>query len=96
MAIHTLSCSHEITTEQLLDHVERWFSNQSWAMGACPSCHQPSYAELENELVVIGVLDGFPGPCFIANERKGVPGLSVQGNAVTLGKRRWLLRTKRS
>ena len=87
--VHHLTCGHELGTEALLDAVVQWWPQQKWGLVVCPRCEASWHIEVHDELVAIGSLDGAPGPGFMADERRGVPGLSLRGETIGYRGRTW-------
>ena len=83
----------------VFEHCDVSWPNQRWLGFTCPRCQGFSHVELEPGRVLIGGIDGAPGPSFFPDNGAEVPGLSfdtrLDGIRVAIGSRRWFVQGKR-
>jgi hypothetical protein len=75
------ACGASLGAAQVLAACTVSWPNQKWLLFECPSCHGDAHVQVSNGRLAIGVLDGAPGPCFLADQTVALAGLKVTANA---------------
>jgi hypothetical protein len=90
-------CGKDSGLEAWLDKVRAVKARKKWFWSYCPNCNAPYELEINRGNVILGDVDGFPGPAFIPHKTCKMPGLSVQWEEgrvhVAHEGRRWTFKT---
>jgi hypothetical protein len=70
-------CEKDIEAPGLLSGVVAAYGTQRFFATTCPRCHGSVHLRLSKGRLILGFLDGAPGPVFMEEGSIRVPGLSV-------------------
>ena len=70
------NCSNTSDLADWLERVEFANSAKKWITSTCPACGKDYELRLQKGSVVIGVMEGAPGPYFIPYRTDPAPGLA--------------------
>lgn len=77
-----IMCERVIPLPELLSRISSRFGHREQLYVSCPHCGESWLIEVGDDIVLLGDVDGFPGPCFLAGARVPAAGISTRRGAV--------------
>lgn len=91
-------CSAEFTALEILNNCTLSFPNQKWIWFHCPACKKQYFAELHKGKILLGDIDGAPGPAFFPSSELAVANFTfsarTSGITCQLGKEKFFYKAR--
>ena len=71
------NCNAEVTIKKFINSCKYSYKAQKWFWYETPCCNEMYMAEVKNQFLKIGNIDGAPGPCLIPELEMNINNLIV-------------------